>query len=273
MNTPLTLKILRTTLRSVGYIFPKFVATWAANKFITPNKFPRPKKEEVILSKAQKQQLKNGTVLWTWGEGPHILLVHGWEGRGSQLWSFVQPLVESGFKVSAWDGPAHGDSAGSQTNLGEFSRFLVQCQKEIGEVHTVIAHSFGAAASVMASHFGMKTHKIILISSPCSAQDMFDRFSQTLSFTSKISTSFQKIIEEKANLSAAEAQVHIIGPKNLSNALIIHDINDKEIPYTDAVKISTHWRDAKLITTQNFGHRRILTAPLVIEEVLNFIKI
>ena len=45
-----------------------------------------------------------------WGAGPVVYLVHGWGGRGSQLASFVEPLLAGGFRVVMFDAPAHGDS-------------------------------------------------------------------------------------------------------------------------------------------------------------------
>src|SRR5688500_15132227 len=44
-----------------------------------------------------------------WGTGPAVYLVHGWGGRGSQLGSFVEPLLAGGFRVVMFDAPAHGD--------------------------------------------------------------------------------------------------------------------------------------------------------------------
>ena len=57
---------------------------------------------------------------WIWGEGPAILLVHGWGGRGAQLAAFVPPLVAAGHTVVAFDGPAHGDSPGRRATLLDF---------------------------------------------------------------------------------------------------------------------------------------------------------
>ena len=44
--------------------------------------------------------------MYSWGSGPTVLLVHGWEGRGSQLSAFAPALVKAGFRVVAVDMPA-----------------------------------------------------------------------------------------------------------------------------------------------------------------------
>src|SRR5918999_654246 len=43
---------------------------------------------------------------WTWGDGPLVLLAHGWNGDAAQLAGFVPPLLEAGFGVVAFDQPA-----------------------------------------------------------------------------------------------------------------------------------------------------------------------
>ena len=45
-----------------------------------------------------------------WGEGPVVLLVHGWGGWRGQLGRFVAPLVDAGHRVVAVDAPGHGDA-------------------------------------------------------------------------------------------------------------------------------------------------------------------
>ena len=47
---------------------------------------------------------------WQWGEGPPVLLVHGWEGHAAQFAGFIPRLLEQGFSAVAFDAPAHGQS-------------------------------------------------------------------------------------------------------------------------------------------------------------------
>ncbi|MFP2912939.1 hypothetical protein ACLESD_49620, partial [Pyxidicoccus sp. 3LFB2] len=57
-----------------------------------------------MLAQGQQRVVKLGgerVAVWSWGEGPRVLLVHGWSGYGGQLTAFVAPLVEAGFSVVA----------------------------------------------------------------------------------------------------------------------------------------------------------------------------
>jgi pimeloyl-ACP methyl ester carboxylesterase len=200
------------------------------------------------------------------------MLVHGWNGRGSQLFAFVTPLVDAGYEVIAWDGPAHGDSSGTRTNLGTFAKTLVETELEVGTIEAVIAHSFGAAASVLASKMGFTANRLVLIACPCSLQDVFDRFVARLLLSTKVSGTTQKIIEKEAGLSLEEAEVDRVGSSLPVKALLIHDLLDKEIPYGDAHRILSRWQGAHLITTEGLGHRRILQAPDVVRHALSFLR-
>src|SRR5512141_858724 len=58
----------------------------------------------------------------TWGNaGPAVLLMHGWGGARAQMTGFVDPLLFAGYRVVAYDQPAHGESDGKMTNILEIA--------------------------------------------------------------------------------------------------------------------------------------------------------
>src|SRR5262249_40423504 len=113
-----------------------------------------------------------------YGEGPAVLLVHGWGGRGSQLYAFVEPLVASGFSAITVDAPAHGAPRGKTSSLPSFARAIAAIIDEIGSVHGVIAHSMGAAAAMLAIHDGAPIPRAVLVAPPSRANDFFRRFAE-----------------------------------------------------------------------------------------------
>jgi pimeloyl-ACP methyl ester carboxylesterase len=62
--------------------------------------------------------------VWSWGDGPTALLLHGWAGRSEQLAAFVRPLLAAGFSVIAPDAPGHGDSSGRTSSILAFADAL-----------------------------------------------------------------------------------------------------------------------------------------------------
>lgn len=92
---------------------------------------------------------------YRWGQrGPLVLLMHGWNGRASQLGAFVAPLVGAGFQVVAFDAPGHGASAGSRSSIVEFADafecVLDAVRPFFQPLHGVIAHSMGGSAVTFA---------------------------------------------------------------------------------------------------------------------------
>ncbi len=83
-----------------------------------------------------------------------MLLVHGWEGRGSQLGAFVEPLVRAGLSVVAFDAPGHGDSPGRRLYLTDMADAIIDVERAVGPLHAIVAHSFGAAAVLLAHQRG-----------------------------------------------------------------------------------------------------------------------
>src|ERR1044071_5163158 len=80
----------------------------------------------------------------TWGgNGPAVLLMHGWGGARAQMAGFVDPLLFAGYRVVAYDQPAHGDSTGKTTNLFEIAPTMDLIAKQEGNFHAIIGHSFG----------------------------------------------------------------------------------------------------------------------------------
>jgi pyrimidine-nucleoside phosphorylase/thymidine phosphorylase len=54
-------------------------------------------------------------------------------------------------------------------------------------------------------------------------------------------------------------------------ALIIHDRNDKEIPVSEALAVAAAWPGASTFITERYGHRRIMVATEIVEQVTHFL--
>lgn len=53
--------------------------------------------------------------------------------------------------------------------------------------------------------------------------------------------------------------------------LIIHDLKDSEVPYTDGAQLVEKWPKAELMNTIGLGHLRILSAPAVVRAAVGFL--
>lgn len=257
----------------MSYIFPTAAAYKASGLFLTPKKYKRPEAEKIWYASARKNKLKSGIGVNEWGMPgrPKVLLVHGWEGRGSQMGAFADPLVRAGYHVIAVDGPAHGDSEGSETNAGVFSRALVSVQKEIGSFHAVIGHSFGGGCSILAIDMGLQTEKLVTISSPSDYAQVVQGFLDVVQISLIAQKAFYKILTYKAQLELADLSITQLGAKLKIPILIVHDQNDKEVQFSNAISLHEAWSQSQLLKTEGLGHRRILKDEAVIQRVVSFI--
>lgn len=147
---------------------------------------------------------------------------------------------------------------------------MLAIQQELGGLYGVIAHSFGCVATALAADYGLVTQKIALISSPCDLQDIFDRFSYFMLLSPQSKYYFQNFVETEARLIVKETKMHEMIAQIPHPVMVIHDQNDPETPYSDALKLTKNLAHVDLVTTKGLGHRRILKAKQVIDKVVHF---
>ena len=80
----------------------------------------------MMAKSAQKEmlfipELNKKVMVYTYGYSKRkVLLVHGWSGRGTQLYKIADKLLENGFMTISFDAPADGKSPGNSTMMTEF---------------------------------------------------------------------------------------------------------------------------------------------------------
>ena len=111
----------------------------ALHIFMTPRRHALHDWETVLLQQGSPLKLANRLVARTFGTGPRVLLVHGWEGRGVNLGKFIAPLVDAGYQAIALDGPAHGESPGKTMDPVHFAQGVIEAGNEVGPLAGVIA--------------------------------------------------------------------------------------------------------------------------------------
>lgn len=255
----------------LGRVWPWLAAWLALRLFSSPRRHPRPPREAEILASGTPLHLGPGLAATAWGEGPTVLLVHGWEGRGSQLGAFVAPLAEAGLRVIALDGPAHGDSPGERTNAVLFAEALLAVDREIGPFAAVVAHSFGAATSTLAFTRGLRASRMVAIASPSALSKVVRRFHEMIGLPERARRRFHDLLKRRAGVSVEELDIARLSSRLTIPALIFHDPDDAEVPFTEGRAIAAAWPGARLRVVPGAGHRRILRTPEVIAETVDFV--
>ena len=254
---------------------PALTARYALNVFATPTRIPRPLSEMEVYQSSNKFFLKDGTAAFEWGNPAHplVILIHGWNGRGTQIGAFAKSLVEKNFRVVALDGPGHGASPGKMTNPSHYADFILNAQKELAPkgAQSVIAHSFGGGSAVLAATRGLQVRSLVLIASPAFYERVVQYFAANFGLNTKSEKIFTEMITKLSGIHPRDLDIGALGSNLKIPALIVHDEDDKAVKYQWGQAIVSAWPGSLLFTTQGLGHRRILKDPKVISYVSDFI--
>lgn len=276
---PLAIHLVRLWFSIVGRLFPTYAARIAYRLFATPRSRANHRFSDPIMEKAKLFEVLYGKQIlkaYEWGHGDrNILLVHGWESRGTALRSFVPALVEKGYRVIAFDGPAHGNSTGKRTNLPHFGGAIRAVINHVGGVYGIITHSFGGASTVFAlreSPTDIEVEKLVLIATPNRLSLVLKSAIDMMGVPAKASQKFVNIIEQKLKRSVKETDISQANGKiRVKEALIVHDKNDEVVPFQAAEGIFDAWDNATLLVAEGLGHFKLLKNQSLIEKVAAFI--
>jgi pimeloyl-ACP methyl ester carboxylesterase len=284
VRSDFALELARTGVH-MAYGFGDSVgAALATRLFTTPRRHPRPARERAILATGHAFPIEvpldsprwkgaqRRIAAWRWGEGPSVLLVHGWEGRGSQLCAFIEPLVEAGMSVVAFDAPGHGDSTGRQLYLSDAADAIGAVVARIGPVHGIIAHSFGAPGVLLAHHrHGVDAARNVFIAPNVLIDDAVFRFTQLMQLGGHERALLEDRLSAHTGLPMSALTLEtLIGDRDAA-MLVLHDDGDRDVAPIHGRRLAQVWPGAKLITTDGLGHRRILRDPGVIAGAVAFV--
>jgi pimeloyl-ACP methyl ester carboxylesterase len=242
----------------------------AVQVFCTPIRTQRSPYEFELLKEAQPIKLRNGVMAFSWGSGPKVMLVHGWCGRGTQLSAYIKPLLESGCSVVALDCWGHGDSPGSTSHGVKFAESIMACANECVEFSAAIAHAVGAAAVIIALSQGLKLDRAALLAPP-SILNVMRRFASAREFDEADTERFIHQLEVESGFQREAVDHFTLADQIKTPVLIVHDENDRDVPFSDSVRLAELCSSATLEKTTGLGHLRLLKDKNVIAKSIDFI--
>ena len=267
-------------IKTLDFLNPYLCMRFAGYLWTRPIKYKVPAREIPILKSCNTSILTIKSInkkiqFYRWkGEGPKVLLVHGWSGRASNMFCIIERLIEKDYDVYSFDAPAHGNSPSKTTNIPEFIACINELHLYVKSLDAIIAYSGGAFASIYCSCFNnKKLKKLVLISPFNSVYDLFQNFFNLIQLSKKVGDLMIEFYSKKTGIKIDEKLSAHKFAKNLkSQTLIIHDEDDKEISIEDSKLIAKSIKNVKTFFTKNLGHRRILRDEKVVKEIVNFIN-
>ena len=274
-GVPVQLKLMRRALRLASSFSPWLAGHWVNFLWYRTHRMKVATREQHILDLAQWRTLTaEGTQVqtYTWGSGPGVLLVHGWNGCAAQLTAIAGALVDDGFRVTAFDAPAHGRSPGNRTELPLISAVIQRLQQQLGPFEAAVTHSFGGMCLMHAIHQGMTIRRVACIAPPLDVKTLVEQFAAILQLTPETVEVQKRLLEKRFGediwdlFSMTNWVRHLDIP-----GLIIHDRQDTYVAANNGRRISSAWPGSKLILTSGLGHSRILRSPVTLGHLGDFL--
>ena len=266
--------MLRTAFRAVGTVAPGVAARWAETIFCRPPRNEPRANEEAFLATGRRQTVqceRQDVALWEWGEGPVVVLAHGWGSRAGRFSTLAGSLAENGFRVIVFDAPAHGASKGSQASLPQFSRALRAVAEAVGPAYGLIGHSLGGAAVSLAMAAGLHAERAVLLAPPADVVLFSHAFAEHLRIPLRAHDAMRRNLETRLQIRWEELHVPTLARNMKVPALIVHDQDDPDVPYAHGQEIANAWPGAEFLATSGLGHRAIIRDPEVIRRTVTFL--
>jgi len=268
---------VRCFAKTLELISTRLASFFGIRLFITPVNFPIPKREQYMLKSAQKKRLhipeiKKEIEILSYGYSKKkVLLVHGWSGRSTQLFAFADKLLENGFMVISFDGPAHGKSTGRTTMMPEFLKTIEKINTTFGPFEAAIGHSFGATSLYNAAATFLDIKTFIAIGSGDRISEIISNFAKNLYLKEKSAKKIQSGLEKKWVIHLDDFSSSTVAKKIKIPVLVVHDKTDGDVPVSCAYKIRQNLEKGSLFITNGLGHTKILRNNEVVHKSIKFI--
>lgn len=270
--------LLVRALPTVGRLSPRLAGDLAYRLFFST----RPRMAVRAADAATHDDARRGTLLvrgidvatYTWGTGSRtVLLLHGWRGRASQFAPLVRELVAEGFRVVAFDAPAHGSSGGRHTDIRDWVDAAEQLDRTHGPFSALIGHSFGGLAALTVARTSGSVPAVAVVAGAAAPDAFLAQFVRDLRLDAATADRLRTRFLRRLRLDPAtateryDAAAH---PLPTGTALlVVHDRGDRRMPDHDALRLhAAHPGRSRLVRTVGLGHTRVLSADPTLDAVV-----
>jgi pimeloyl-ACP methyl ester carboxylesterase len=209
---------------------------------------------------------------WRWGEGPAVLVVHGWEDDHHCFDAIIAALVKRGHAVVAFDLPAHGKSGGTQSTIPLAAQAVQAVADAMGPIRAIAGHSLGGAAATFAITEGwVDVERAVVIAAPTGPTYMLNAIAKRFGMSEERKES---LFEELKRVVGYRPEEIELMPKLASleiPALIVHSKDDAMVRFVTGEKWVANWPGAQLIALERLGHRRLLFDPATAGKIAEFL--
>jgi pimeloyl-ACP methyl ester carboxylesterase len=200
------------------------------------------------------------------------LIIHGFQSSSLNFEAYVQPLIDQGMEVQAFDAPAHGGSSGKRINVLIYRDFILQLQQGYGPFQAVLAHSLGGLALSLALEQWPTSQlpRVALIAPATETRTAVEQYFEMIRLRDKaVHDAFNNIIIQLSGQDIGWFSIVRSIQQYHTPVLWVHDEEDAITPIADALPAWTIGLSyLQILRTRGLGHRRIYREPSVVQSVV-----
>ncbi|PSL46686.1 alpha/beta hydrolase family protein [Chitinophaga niastensis] len=281
---PLSLRMAGVFLSAMSRPFPGITARLFYRLYCTPPARKLRATHEQLRDTAITHQLQVTSypfdytplpiVTYKWGNtGPKVLLLHGWGGSPFDFKQLITTLLESGYQVVTYDGPAHGASGGKRTNLVQWMHVLEQVIKKEGPLHAIVGHSFGGLnAALTLSRKNVKVPRLVMLGIALSAPVFFNDAFRLFRIHPVVMPQLLTLIHKRLKEGLEELDLYrYINKIKADKIWIAYDTTDTLAPATDIIHFLEQYPAIESLKITGDGHFRIARHQAVLEGIMQFL--
>lgn len=234
----------------------------------------RPKDQALLESaNAFKFGPDASKLAWSVGDGPLVILVHGYSGRGVQMAKLALEIAGKGFKCVFFDAGGHGDSRAEKIGFFTFMNDTRDVVRHFDTpVYALIGHSAGALGMMHARNlYGVSAQKYGVICAPIYPYVPLENMRLGGAPEQSI-THIKAILSDQFQTSWSSMVSGISFQAEEGKPLLaVYDLDDQMVRHQDAEALGEIWPKTTIVKTEGYGHNKILQAPETIKAVLEFL--
>jgi pimeloyl-ACP methyl ester carboxylesterase len=215
----------------------------------------------------------DGKSAFEWGSGPLLILVHGWNGSAAQIAPLAVALADKGYRCVAFDITGNGGDGTYFTRWSYFLRDIDTLTRSLqSEVFAYIGHSSGGTTMMAARRGGrIDAERYVCICSPSYPFLSVDHAAQAFEPNERIMQRYKQYLAGDFGIPWAELEAGGSFEGMRDNLLLVYDERDRMVPHSQGDLIRARCSGSRLVKTNKYGHKRILTAPELPRAIIDFL--
>jgi len=276
------LQYLRTKFKTISKLAPAIAGRMAFELFCTPYPKYKKRKAPAIFHHATKRtvvltdQTKIHGFEWLPSKpnDQTVLIAHGYASYAFKFEHYIAPLLKMGYRVLAFDAPAHGQSEGKHIHVVVYQEAIQKIMEQAGPIHHFIGHSLGALTlSMIAEKIDQaEARKFVLIAPATKTTTTFANFFKMMHLNEVTKAAFLQDVSNRTShtvdhFAADRALANYKGP-----VLWVHDEKDMVCPFEDII----HFKEKapsniKFLITNGLGHNKVYKTAEVMDQIMTFL--